>query len=250
MAEAGGNGGSDDVIDWPGDVGGPMAVEVDNQQRAKTTGVEGATVGHGSDGGGDREQEIGGGDVCRATEEEPRATMGANRVGPGIEPEGSGTMAEGSPVLDGSSGGIEGSGAVGDDTGPKQTPPRDSAKGKGVVVGEEETTEVPMTYWGEDIVCRPAETAATSSSHVPITKYDVAEHLPDEMLAKLLEEIPMIREMVLKAKEDRASAIEASEAAERAERERVGEAQGLAADMEVKEKEAEEAQGPRVRAVD
>ncbi|KAI8559815.1 hypothetical protein RHMOL_Rhmol04G0204100 [Rhododendron molle] len=96
---------------------------------------------------------------------------------------------------------------------------------------------------------RPAATAATSSSHVSVTKYDIAEHLPDEMLAKLLEDNPTIGEMVLKAKEDRARAIEASEAAERAERERAG-PRGLAADVEAEEREAEEAQGPRARAVD
>ncbi|KAI8547622.1 hypothetical protein RHMOL_Rhmol07G0209700 [Rhododendron molle] len=49
---------------------------------------------------------------------------------------------------------------------------------------------------------------------------DVAEHAPDEILAKLLEDHPIIGEYVLKAKEDRARAIEASEAAVRAERER------------------------------
>ncbi|KAI8572178.1 hypothetical protein RHMOL_Rhmol01G0178100 [Rhododendron molle] len=91
--------------------------------------------------------------------------------------------------------------------------------------------------------------AATSSRHVPITLDDVAEHSTDEILAKLLEDNPVIGEYVLKAKEDRARAIEASEAAARAERERAGPG-GLAADVEAEEREAEEEQGPRVRTVD
>ncbi|KAI8559985.1 hypothetical protein RHMOL_Rhmol04G0219600 [Rhododendron molle] len=80
--------------------------------------------------------------------------------------------------------------------------PRDSARGKGVVAEEEETTEIHVEYKEDDVVFRPAATAATSSSHVPITKYDIAEHLPDAMLAKLLEENPLIGEMVLRAKEE------------------------------------------------
>ncbi|KAI8563810.1 hypothetical protein RHMOL_Rhmol03G0137900 [Rhododendron molle] len=99
------------------------------------------------------------------------------------------------------------------------TLPRDSARGKGVVTEEEEATEVPVEYREQDVAFRPVKTAATSSSHVPITKYDIAEHLPNALLAKLLEENPQIGEMVLRVNEERAQAIAASEAAERAERE-------------------------------
>ncbi|KAI8538363.1 hypothetical protein RHMOL_Rhmol09G0096900 [Rhododendron molle] len=123
------------------------------------------------------------------------------------------------------------------------------AKGKGVVAEEEETTAEAILFKEEDVAFRPVATMATSSSHVPITKYHIAKHLPDEMLAKLLEDNPMIGEIVLKVKEDRARAIEALEAAERAERERAG-PEGLAADMEAEERKAEEVQGPRVRAMD
>ncbi|KAI8524807.1 hypothetical protein RHMOL_Rhmol13G0178500 [Rhododendron molle] len=93
-----------------------------------------------------------------------------------------------------------------------------------------------------------ATTAATSSSHRPITKYNVAEHLPDEALAKLLEDNPIIGEIVLKAKEDRARAIAAIGVAERAERERK-EREGLTRDVEAEERAGAEAQGPRVTAV-
>ncbi|KAI8542705.1 hypothetical protein RHMOL_Rhmol08G0159700 [Rhododendron molle] len=95
---------------------------------------------------------------------------------------------------------------------------------------------------------RPATTAATSSSHKPITQYDVTKHLPDEALAKLLEDNPTIGEMVLKAKEERARAIEASEAADRAERERAEREEPMR-DMEAEERAAAEAQWPRVTAV-
>ncbi|KAI8559934.1 hypothetical protein RHMOL_Rhmol04G0215100 [Rhododendron molle] len=77
--------------------------------------------------------------------------------------------------------------------------------------------------------------AATSSSHIPITKYDVAEHLPDKALAKLLEDNPMIGEIVLKAKEDRAWGIAAAEAAEWANREQK-EREELLRDAEAEER--------------
>ncbi|KAI8530435.1 hypothetical protein RHMOL_Rhmol11G0058000 [Rhododendron molle] len=68
------------------------------------------------------------------------------------------------------------------------------------------------------------------------------------MLAKLLEENPKISEKVLRAKEERAQAIAASEAAERAEREQK-EGEDPLKEMEAEERAAEEAQGPRVTAV-
>ncbi|KAI8554994.1 hypothetical protein RHMOL_Rhmol05G0139300 [Rhododendron molle] len=208
----------------------------------------------GGDGIQDREQEAAGGEESRAVEAERRARDQARAVGSSSELEGSGMVAEGPPTVDRGSGGAEGSGAVGDNTEPSQTPPRDSAKGKGAVVEEEHVEEERMEkeqtaeaatveIREEDIAFRPPATAATSSRHVPITFDDIAEHTPDEILAKLLEDNPAIGEYVLKAKEDRARAIEAVEAAGRAERERAG-SEGLAADIET-----EEAQGPRVSAV-
>ncbi|KAI8538441.1 hypothetical protein RHMOL_Rhmol09G0103800 [Rhododendron molle] len=164
-------------------------------------------------------------------------------------------VVEGPPMVERGSGGVGGSGAVGDDTEPSQTPPRDSAKGKGAVTEEEHAEEVrieevqtteaaPVEIREEDIAFRPPAGAATSSHHVPITYADIAEHAPDELLAKLLEDHPVIGEYVLKAKEDRARAIEEAEAIARAKRERAAR-ERLAADMEANEREAEEAQGPR-----
>ncbi|KAI8555121.1 hypothetical protein RHMOL_Rhmol05G0149500 [Rhododendron molle] len=164
-------------------------------------------------------------------------------------------VAEGPPMVDGGSSNVESSGAGGGDTELGRSLPRDPAKGKGVAtieekqVEEEQTTEAAtVEIRGEHIAFRPPATAATSSCHVPITLDDIAEHAPDELLAKLLEDHPIIEEYVLKAKEDRARAIEASEAATRAERERARPG-GLAADVEAEERDTEEAQGPRVSAV-
>ncbi|KAI8560039.1 hypothetical protein RHMOL_Rhmol04G0223800 [Rhododendron molle] len=143
----------------------------------------------------DCEQKAGDEENPRAVEKESRARVETGVVEPSSEPVDSGMVAEGNL------GGISGSGAGKDDTGPGQTPPRDSAKGKGVVIEEEyieeeqiereKTTDAAtVEIREEDIAFRPPVTAATSSRHVPITFDDIAEHAPDELLAKLLEIIP------------------------------------------------------------
>ncbi|KAI8572063.1 hypothetical protein RHMOL_Rhmol01G0169400 [Rhododendron molle] len=219
MADHGNGGHEGEVVDRPEDRGGPMGTETEDQTAAMMTEDQGAVVGGNGDDCGDREQEAGNDEEHRATEVDPCATDLARAVGPRVELVGSGTVAEDSSIVGRSSGGGDSSGAVGDDPGPNVSPPRDSARGKGIVAEEEETTDVPVEYREEDVAFQPAVTAATSSSHVPITKYDIAEHLRDEMLAKLLEDNPTIGEMVLRAKEEQAQAIAASEAAERAKRE-------------------------------
>ncbi|KAI8542935.1 hypothetical protein RHMOL_Rhmol08G0178500 [Rhododendron molle] len=173
MAEHGGNSSDGDVIDRPEDMGGPMEVEVGDQWPMETVADAGVVAKGGGDGSRDQQQEVGGGDECRATKAEPHAIEEARAVEPSVEPVGSGIVAEGSPVVGGSSAGVGGSGAIGDDIGPIE----------------------------------------------PITKYDIAEHLPDEALAKLLEDNLIIGKIVLRAKEERARAIAASEAAKRAKRE-------------------------------
>jgi hypothetical protein len=195
----------------------------------------------GSSSGKTGESEQGGGDDTnpRAIEEEPRATVLGSPVGPAVAAEGPQPVEEGA-VASGSGGG---DGPIEREE-PSALPPRDPVRGKGIV-GAEETTEVPVAIREADILFRPA---ATSSSHIPITTHDVAEHLPDEMLAKLLEDNPLIGEIVLKAKEDRARAIEASEAAERAERE-LRDREELLRDMEAEERARAEAVWPRVTAV-
>ncbi|KAI8572137.1 hypothetical protein RHMOL_Rhmol01G0175400 [Rhododendron molle] len=147
-----------------------------------------------------------------------------------------------------SSGGVGGSEAAGDDPGLNGSPPRDLVRGKGTVIAEEEPTEIPVEYREKDIAFRPAASAATSSRHVPVTKQDIAEHLPDDRLARLLEENPDVGEIVLGAKEERARAIAAWEATEKPERERKDREEPLR-DVEAEERAAEEALGPRVTAV-
>ncbi|KAI8567922.1 hypothetical protein RHMOL_Rhmol02G0158600 [Rhododendron molle] len=170
---------------------GPQPKRVSHEAVTPSRDGQGAAVTTGGDDRGDQEQAVGDEGNHRVAEAEPRA------------------MEE--------TGGAEGNGVGGDDTWPSQTPPRDSAKGKGAVI-DEETAESPVPYREEDVVCRPVDN-------------------------------PIIGEFVLKAKDERARAIEASEAAERAERERAG-PEGLAADIEAEERAVEEAQGLRVRAVD
>ncbi|KAI8568130.1 hypothetical protein RHMOL_Rhmol02G0173400 [Rhododendron molle] len=240
MADHGGSGGDRDVVDRPEDRGSPMETQTADQQPVE--GTEGISAVATESGGGreGREQEVGDGETDRATEENPCATVLTGAVGSIFEVEGSGSVVEDPPIVGESSGGGGSSGAVGDDPGPNGSPPRDSAKGKCVVTEEEEATKVSVEYREQDVAFRPMATEATSSSHVPITKYDITEHLPDAMLTKLLEENPLIGEMVLRAKEERARAIAASEAAERTEREQK-ENEDLLRDAETEERAGAEA---------
>ncbi|KAI8559683.1 hypothetical protein RHMOL_Rhmol04G0192900 [Rhododendron molle] len=224
MAEHGGNEGGGEVVDQTEDRGGPMEIESVEKQSVEAVGIDSATTASGGDG-------------IREPSSEP--------VDPGI-------AVEDLSIVGGGSGDVGVSGGNrGDDTGPIKSPPRDPAKGKGTVVEEEQASENPMRYPESDIAFRPPATAATSSRHEPITFDDVAEKAPDDVVARLLEEYPVLGEMVLRAKEERAQAIAAWEAAARAdrERERAGQ-EGLAADFEAEERAEEEQSRPRVRAVD
>ncbi|KAI8536173.1 hypothetical protein RHMOL_Rhmol10G0235600 [Rhododendron molle] len=247
MAEHGNGGGEGEVVDRVEDRGGPMETQTGDRSATKEAVGTSAVVAGGGDDGASQQQEVG-------DEENPRATVPTGAVGSISEAEGPGIVAEGPPMVGGSSGGSGSSGAVGDKPGPNGSPPRDLARGKSVAVSEElvekeQITEIaPVEIREEDIAFRPPATAATSSRHLPITYGDIAEHTPDEIVARLLEERPDIGEIVLKAKEDRARAIEAAEAAERAERERKDREEPFR-DMEAEERAAEEALGPRLTAV-
>ncbi|KAI8551021.1 hypothetical protein RHMOL_Rhmol06G0152400 [Rhododendron molle] len=190
MAENNGNGDGGDVINHSEDCGGPMVVETEDQTREGAVAGTSVVAASGGNGGEGQQQEVAGKENHHATKAEPRATEENGAVGSSIEPVGSGIAAEGTPVVGGSAGGAGGSDVAGDDVEPIGSPPRDPARGKGAAVKGEETTEIPVTYREEDVQFRPVATAATSLSHIPITKYDVAEHLPDEMLANLLEDNP------------------------------------------------------------
>ncbi|KAI8571882.1 hypothetical protein RHMOL_Rhmol01G0154500 [Rhododendron molle] len=255
MADCGDTSGGGEVVDLLEDRGGPMATKTAEQKPEEAVASTGAVATSGGDGVQEQQQETAGGEVTCAIEAEPRATVQAGAVGPRIDPAGPSSAVEGSPVVRGSSDVAGSNDTRGDDIGPIESPLRDSAKGKGVIAEEErveevrieevQTTEVaPVEIREEDIAFRPPVTAATSSHHVPITYADIAEHAPDKLLAKLLEDHPIIGEYVLKAKEDRAWAFKAAKAAARAEREaereRAG-SEGLAADIEAEERDAEEA---------
>ncbi|KAI8550886.1 hypothetical protein RHMOL_Rhmol06G0142200 [Rhododendron molle] len=260
-----------------GSAGGekPRAVEVEDRAR-QTHGVMEPSVEPLGTGmaASDSEQTRSGsgedanGDDRRALEPDTCAREPVGVVGPRADPMGPSSIVEGTSAVGGSSDVISSNGTQGNDTEPIESPPRDPVKGKGIVgteevhieehaeevpIEREQTTEAaPAEVWEEDIAFRPPAGAARSSRHMPITYDDIAEHTPDGLLAKLLADHPIIGEYVLKAKEDRARAIEASEAAARAEREaereRAG-SEGLATDIEAEERDAEEAQGPRVSAV-
>ncbi|KAI8547560.1 hypothetical protein RHMOL_Rhmol07G0205700 [Rhododendron molle] len=194
MADHGVGGGEGEVVDQPGDRGETMAVEIEEEQAAEAVASRSAEIPHGGDGVLGREQETSREEVRRTIESVPRAMDQVGAVGSSSEPMNSGTAAEGPPMVERGFGDVEGSGAIGDNTESSQTPPRDSAKGKGAVIEEEhveeahieerQTTEAAIVEIREkDITFRPPAGAATSSRHVPITYADIAEHVPDELLS-------------------------------------------------------------------
>lgn len=131
MADHGGNGGGGEVVDHPEDQGGPMEVEMGDQLIAVVITDTSAAVEGGGDGEQGRDQEVGGGAVRRATEEEPRATVGANLVNLGIEPLGSSTVVGGLVAIGGSLGDAGGSGARGDVLEPSESPAESLGEGQG-----------------------------------------------------------------------------------------------------------------------
>ncbi|KAI8559526.1 hypothetical protein RHMOL_Rhmol04G0180300 [Rhododendron molle] len=179
-----------------------MEIRGGDQQPMEATTSSGAMTIVGGDGEQGRDQEVGGEPVRRTPEPKDRATESVGAVKIVVEPMGSNTMARDSLIVEGNSGEAGGSGAEGGDAERIGSPSRDSTRGKGIVTGNEETTEALIPYREEDVLFRAVATAATSSSHRPITKYDIAEHLPNEALAKLLEDNPAIGELALKAKEE------------------------------------------------
>ncbi|KAI8529900.1 hypothetical protein RHMOL_Rhmol11G0010800 [Rhododendron molle] len=101
----------------------------------KATGTTAVVVGD-DNGGEDQQQEVGDVEKDRAREGNPRAMVLNGAVGSSVESVGPGAVAKDTPMVGGSSGGGDGSGAVGNDPRPKVSPPRDSARGKGAVIAE------------------------------------------------------------------------------------------------------------------
>lgn len=106
-------------------------------------------------------------------------------------------------------GSTSGSGSGGGDSDVwTESPPKDLAKGKGPVVAEEASREVPM----EQVEFTPA---AGSSGHRPVTRGNFTEFVDEEVLACLLRENPTVVEAVLTAREERQRAVELAHEEER-----------------------------------
>lgn len=146
-----------------------------------------STVVGGGSGDQSLEPEASQGGDERVLEGVPRATEEAETVGVAVQILDPHTAVGGSKVIGSGSGGAGASGVGEDYTGLSRSPPRDSAKGKGVVTEEEQALEAPFEYREEDVLFRPT---ATSSGHRPITKHDIAKYLSDEALASFLRTTP------------------------------------------------------------
>lgn len=162
-------------------------------------------------------------------------------VGPDAESLDMGMVVGGSMVSGGSLGGTGGNGASGSGIRLSGSPPRDSAKGKSVVVETEEPSEILI----ERVEFQPA---AGFSGHRPITKEDFVEFVDDALLDLLLQDNPTIVTAVMAAREERQKAIALALKEERlrdeAERARV-EGEDALREMEVAERARAEAELPR-----
>lgn len=92
-----------------------------------------------------------------------------------------------------------------------ESPPRDPTTGKGPVVVEGTSREMPME--------RPEFIPATGSSgQMSITRGDFAEYVGEKVLARLLEKNPAVVAAVLTAREERRRAVELAQEEERLRR--------------------------------
>lgn len=164
--------------------------------------------------------------------EEGRMRVGSEAVRPRVQQLDSRGAVEGIVITGGGFRGGSSSGSGSGGSGVRsESPPRDSAKGKGPVVVEGASGEVPVG----PMEFRPV---AKSSGHRSITKGDFAEYVDEEMLACLLEENPTVVVAVLAAREERQRQIEKAQEEERLR----AEAEGTSDDEQDLVKEAERAQ--------
>ncbi|XP_058180112.1 uncharacterized protein LOC131298653 [Rhododendron vialii] len=207
MAESGGgNGGNgsdrggDDEVRPRGE---PeiMGVRIDDPSTVEASSAIGVAVTNESGGGDGHARAAVGGDEGRTPGEVGRTPGSVGTGGPRVrrlDPrsgvEGLVITGLGSPGAGGSGSG-SGSGS-GNGGGQPGTPPRDPARGKGPVVKEGVSGEVPM----EEVEFMPA---VGSSAHVLITRGDFAEFVSEEELGRLLRENPRVVAAVLAAREDR-----------------------------------------------
>lgn len=201
MAKIGNNNGGDGGIggdgnreNQPRDEVETLRPQIDDRTVEETTmciGAESLSSGGDHEGG----LQEGGDDVDRrAPMEEGRMPVGLETEGPRVQHLDSRSAVEGVVITGRGSGGGPSSGSGGDIwTG---LPLRDPAKGKGPIVVEEASGEVPM----EPVEFRPA---AESLGHRPITRGDFAKFVDEEVLACLLQENPVVVAAVLVAREKR-----------------------------------------------
>ncbi|XP_058223159.1 uncharacterized protein LOC131332865 [Rhododendron vialii] len=158
-----------------------MGARINDPSTAEASSAVGAAV-TGETGGGDGHAlEVVGGDGEGHTPGGIRRTPGSVViVGPRVRRLDPSSGVEGLVITGLASVGTGGSGnGSGDDGGRPETPVRDPARGKGPVVEEGVSGEVPM----EGVEFRPA---VGSSVHVPITRGDFAESVSEEELGRLL----------------------------------------------------------------
>lgn len=164
--------------------------QIDDRTLGKTTvsiGVEGLSI----DGGGEgRSVEVGADGDRRTPVEEGHTPMGSKVRGSRLRH----LDSRSAVVIIGR--GLSGVGGSGSSSGGgdirAESPPRDPAKGKGAVVAKEASRATSV----ELVEFRPA---ARSSGHGPITRGDFAEYVGEEVLARLLQENPIVVAAILVA---------------------------------------------------
>ncbi|XP_058181267.1 glycine-rich protein DOT1-like [Rhododendron vialii] len=201
MAEPGGGGGNG------GDRGGgdevrqrgePESPQIDDQTLGEAPSAISAEASGGLSGGDGHAAEVGGGDEGHTPGGIRRTPGSVVMVGPLVRRLDPSSGVEGVVITSLGSAGAGGSGSgSGDDGDRPETPVRDPARGKGPVVEEGASGEVPV---GEV----EFRSAVGSSAHVPITQGDFAEFVSEEELGRLLRENPGVVAAVLAAREDRA----------------------------------------------
>lgn len=241
MADHGGDGSNGDVVDRPWDEGETMETETEVEQATEVAIGEGAAASSSGGVGKDRAMTVGDDSDRRAPVANLHTPMTGETARAVVQPLDSTTAVEGVVISSGSFGGAGGSVGSGSGVGPSGSPPRDSVKGKGMVVEIEEASEIPTG----PVEFRPA---AGSSGHRPISRGYFAKFVDEAVLDRLLWDNPTVVATVVAAREERQRAIGLAQEDERlrdeVERARVEE-EDVLREMEAAEKARAEAELPR-----
>lgn len=195
--EISGDGGGRDVIDRSRDEGAIMEPKLAEQTATEeATGASAAGTGSGDD-GGDKVLEIEDEPHRCAPMEELRTRITEQTVGPMVQLLDPSMAVEGTMITGGGFGGAGSSSSDGGNGDARsESPPRDSAKGKGLAVDTEGATEVLIRQTEFRSVVR-------SSRHKPITRGNFAELVDEVVLDRLLQDKPTVVATVLAAWEER-----------------------------------------------